>query len=520
VDALDLVVTWLQAVEADDWQTVWECHAPDSLILAAHQVIPRQVVPPDVFAQCQRTITEHQPLDARLRFRGRRAELVPLPETAVVMVDLTEGRSGRACRAAFVVGRTGITGIVADPASPEAAAVEAAADLAQVPGALDWSMMHLSALHHSFARRCVGLPLPVRALPDQRFTCQGRGECCRVGKWQVPVSDNERLAADDLLTKLHLPALTLREPAETPGFPSPAAMDLRHFLAPDPATGACGLLDEDRHCRLHGRLGWQPIPVCQTYPVFGIATPDSLDVTAYYSCQTVCENTGERLQDQAPALQQRFWPLQNRLRRIPAHLPMANGLPVTMAWEDYRDIETRLLAHLADLPAAGAAALADGSAYLADILEGYSSSAAWSVAATLMVLLKPLPPGGDWKGGWLGGAYQEAWQAVDRSDVRYVSDGEMVSRFLRSVLFRKPGLPEAGVGHAWGVTLLVQRMVVEDARFRALRAGRQATEAADVLAAIRATETLVGHARLAHAVHGLPDDPMESPAVWAALIGA
>ena len=86
------------------------------------------------------------------------------------------------------------------------------------------------------------------------------------------------------------------------------------------------------------------------------------------------------------------------------------------------------------------------------------------------------------------------------------------------MLFRKPGLPEAGVGHAWGVTLLVHRMVVEDARFRAWRAGRSETDTEDVLAAVRATETLVGHAKLGHAVHNLPGDPLESPAVWAALI--
>jgi len=94
----------------------------------------------------------------------------------------------------------------------------------------------------------------------------------------------------------------------------------------------------------------------------------------------------------------------------------------------------------------------------------------------------------------MGGGYREAWQAVHESDVRYVSDGAMISRFLRSLLYRKPGLPEAGVGHAWGITLLAHRMVIEDARFRAWRDGRTTTDAGDTLAAVRAAEKLFSHA--------------------------
>jgi hypothetical protein len=232
----------------------------------------------------------------------------------------------------------------------------------------------------------------------------------------------------------------------------------------------------------------------------------------------VCDNHGELLQAQEAALQQRFWPLQHRLRRLPDRLPMANGHAVTMAWPDYRDLESRLLDILADLPAKGPQALIEGSRYLAGMLEGYTADAVWSLDQVFEALLKPRPADGDWKGGWMGGGYQEAWQAIRQAPVQYVSDGAMVSRFLRSVFFRKPGLPEGGVGHAWGVTLLVHRMVVEDARFRAWRAARGETTPEDVLAAVRATEALVGHSKLAHAVHGLPGDPMESPAVWAALI--
>jgi hypothetical protein len=383
---------------------------------------------------------------------------------------------------------------------------------------VDWGRLHLTALHHSFARRRIGLPLPIRALPEQRFTCQGRGDCCRVGKWQVTLSDNEWLAAENLLTTLQLPPLTAREAVTPPGFPSPAAMDLRHVLAPDPTTGACVELDGHHRCRLHGQMGWQPIAVCQTYPMFGLVTPDGIDVTAYFTCETVCANQGERLQDQALDLRQRFWPLQHQLRRLPDRLPLANGRAMTMAWPDYRDVEARLLTLLASLPEQGPGALAAGSRYLAERLDGYNATTVWTLDQVFDVLLNPRPAGQDWLGGWMGGRYVEAWQAIRQSPVAFASDGDVISRYLRSVLFRKPGLPEGGVGHAWGVTLLAHRMVIEDARFRAWRAGRQETTAADVLAAVRATEVLVGHARLANAVHGLPGDPMESPAVWAALI--
>lgn len=518
MDALELVTTWLQAVDAGDWQTVWECHAPDSLILAAHQVLPRQHVAPQTYVQTQRTIAARQAPDHRRRFVAGKATWHPVPDQAVVLVDLTDTVSGVACQAAFLVGATGITGIVVDPPSPGTAALEAAADLVQVPGSLDWRRMHLSALHHSFARRRLGFDQAVRTLPEQRFTCQGRGDCCHVGKWQASLSDNDRLAADALVKGLHLPALAFREPPSSPGFPSPAATDLRHHLAPAAITGACTLLDAACRCRVHGDLGWQPLPVCASYPLIAVATPDGLDVTASFTCETVCRNQGAPLTDQVPALRTRLWPLQHRLRHLPDRLRCATGHPPTMPWSEYRALETTLLAHLADLPIRGETALTDGSTTLATVLGTAAPRTGWTVDRLVAGLLTTRPPGTGNQHGWLDEASPTAWQAVRDADIRLVDDGEMMSRFLRSVLFRKPGLPEAGIGHAWGVTLLVHRLAADDARHRALRAGRNETDATDVLAAIRATETLVGHARLAQTALGLPGYPLESPAMWAALM--
>lgn len=516
MDALELVATWLHAVDQTDWQTVWECHAPESLILAGPQVIPRHNVDPALFVEYQQAVAAQTDAGRRWRFRPVGQDLVPVPDGVVVTVQLAETVSGLTFTAAFVVSRSGILGIAVDLPDPARAMAEALGDLAQVPAPSDWSQMSLTALHHGFERRHIGLQAALRALPSARFTCRSRGECCHVGKWGARISDNEWQAASHLAAALGLPALALKTPAEPPAFPSPVALDLRHCLAGG-ATTACTALGEDRRCQVHAGLGWQPIPVCSTYPIIGIWTPDGIDVTAYFSCRTVCENDGAPLHEQSDDFRARFWPMQHRLPRIPPTLTVVSGHAETLPWADYRQLEAALLDVLARLPTAGPGVLSEGTALMAGMQVRHVTGDI-TLDGLLMPILGDKPADVLWKGGWMGGRARQAWTLVRSQFVRFQSDHAMISRYLQSVYFRKPGLPESGIGFAWGTTLLAYRMIVEDARFRAWRAGRSETLPEDVLSAIRATEALVGHAGLSGALGELPDHPLESPDVWAVIL--
>lgn len=507
---------WFSALQAGDWQAHWALYAPDALLLVGPQILPRHAVEPALYQGAMTTMVE--------RLRGTdhpELGLIGYPEVKgdTVLATVREARSGVTAKAAFVCGRDGIRAMVVNPVANLPIMAQAGADLAQVPGKASGRQMYLSPLHHSFARRLRGLAGPVRALPEARFTCQGRGECCQIARWDIMLSDNELQAVRLVADSTKGLAVTTKEPTPPPGFNDPYASTRRRPLL-GRQDGACHQLDAKGRCSLHARLGFQPIPVCQTYPLAAARTPDGWDVTAHFTCRTVCENQGALLADQEASIKERFWSIQHQVARIPDLLPAVGGgaIPPTVPWEIYRWLEGELL----DILAAGQhdldAALLKGNRRFLAALGKTPSPMPVPLTAVFRAALADLPTGESWKRGWLGGCYWEAWEAERGGHVRFVADPDLLVRYLRAVLFRKMGLDVAGIGLPWGATLLAYRMVKADACFRAWRDGRDATSREDLLEAIREVDLLFAYDPVPQRLSAGLGGTLESPGTWDHLV--
>lgn len=135
--------------------------------------------------------------------------------------------------------------------------------------------------------------------PEQRFTCQQCGRCCRRG-WEIVALGNEvkdyraQGAARWFRETADAPEGTHRDPFERlrgrPGY-------YRIRKRPD---GACGFLSPDDRCRIHEELGEERKPLtCRTFP-FRFHPAEGEDIVSVsYSCPTVVANAGTRITRQA-----------------------------------------------------------------------------------------------------------------------------------------------------------------------------------------------------------------------------
>ena len=134
--------------------------------------------------------------------------------------------------------------------------------------------------------------VPLRIDPDQRFSCAQCGRCCRRG--EVVVSEAEvdsyrkreagrwfRERDDAAEGAEHEPFEPIRG---APGF---------HRIR-QRSDGACGFLSRENRCRLHDELGGRRKPLtCRLFPYRFHPAPDSIVVTASFSCPTIAANGGE-----------------------------------------------------------------------------------------------------------------------------------------------------------------------------------------------------------------------------------
>ncbi len=184
------------------------------------------------------------------------------------------------------------------------------------------------------------LPLLAAAAP-YRFACHGCGACCRTG-WQARLTPEEaaRFAGHDWA-------------AEDPRF---AGGFLDEERRPDGSVevrlkwtgGRCIFLDPDDLCRIHKRLGGEAKPdVCQKFPLSFVRAPDgSLDVTVLPECESWHEGyrSGEVVDPRDPA----YARIAERTAvPAPDSLPLREGGPVVLAWDEVRDLQRRLGARAA-----------------------------------------------------------------------------------------------------------------------------------------------------------------------------
>jgi Fe-S-cluster containining protein len=145
--------------------------------------------------------------------------------------------------------------------------------------------------------------------PDQRFTCQQCGRCCRRG-WDIAITPGEaeayrRSGAERWFREAEdAPEGARVDPFE----PVPGHTELlRIRKRPD---GACGFLSPENRCRIHEEMGGPRKPLtCRLFPFSFHAAEGPPLLTASFCCPTVVGNTGALLREQATELAglQREW---------------------------------------------------------------------------------------------------------------------------------------------------------------------------------------------------------------------
>lgn len=194
------------------------------------------------------------------------------------------------------------------------------------------------------------MKLPVlAAAPPYRFACHGCGACCRTG-WQARVTPEEaaRFAGHDWAAEDARFAGGFLDEEKRPD----GTVEVRLRWT----GGRCIFLDPDDLCRIHKRLGGEAKPdVCQKFPLSFVRAPDgSLDVTVLPECETWHDGhrTGEIVDPRDPT----FARIAERTAvPAPDSLPLREGGPVVLAWDEVRDLQRRLGARTAAAPDLSAA---------------------------------------------------------------------------------------------------------------------------------------------------------------------
>jgi Fe-S-cluster containining protein len=128
--------------------------------------------------------------------------------------------------------------------------------------------------------------------PEQRFTCQSCGRCCRRG-WDIALTQQEvegyrKAGVERLFSESEGGAEgASRDPFE----PVPGHAPFHRIRRrPD---GACGFLSKDNRCRIHEELGEARKPLtCQVFPYEFAASGEVSRATASFACPTIVSNLG------------------------------------------------------------------------------------------------------------------------------------------------------------------------------------------------------------------------------------
>ena len=342
----------------------------------------------------------------------------------------------------------------------------------------------LTGLALSFHRRHGQLELPLLALPESRFTCQGRGDCCKVARWGEVATHGNALRA---LVRMPWDDLGVQGPRLQPMPPDTTGHAPQNlFMFEGDAHGNCLALVEGT-CEVHKALGWQPLDPCMQYPFIFSVTPDGICVTASHTCHTVAENQGQPVAERADDLRQRFQPMRPRLTPIREPLSLYPRGP-RISWPAWRLVEQRLLDVLAQPDQTVEQRLMLGNRLMlallwvtddpARILDREDVADAWADAlpefpvadcraadGLAEFLLQSQGPDVPWSP--MGGGRREAWEIGRGRTLGPALDVAMLTRYLRTVLFRKLGMSRMGAIYPWAMTNWINRLWHRETLYRA-----------------------------------------------------
>ncbi len=162
---------------------------------------------------------------------------------------------------------------------------------------------------------------------NARYRCVGCGHCCRQ-QWVVEVEKECRDALpDDLKAKI--------EPSQQQ-YPEAAGI-----LKAGQSEAGCPLLDTDKLCVIHKRLGYDAKPfVCRAFPFRFIETPRGVAVDVSFVCNGVLNNRGDSIEQHRPEIEKLY---AGSTRRIKVGERVLLKSKTSVTFDAYRLIEESLL---------------------------------------------------------------------------------------------------------------------------------------------------------------------------------
>ncbi|MNR86744.1 hypothetical protein D3C72_176000 [compost metagenome] len=366
-------------------------------------------------------------------------------------------------------------------------------------------------------------PPKLVVLPESRFTCQDRGECCHVGRWGVEISTeaHEALARvewNGVLTGLEGKELFRELPArngdEAPrmGFSVNATDTCVFHLPLEDGSG--------KYCGIHATVGSPVSLACDTYPFTFTVTPDGVCAYTSFVCRTSASNQGQVFSERETNILTRFRRLQGAVPRVEDRVPWSKWSDA-LPWTAYRQIETHLLDILGRETIPHYNRLLDAYRFMV-ILESSREivqdddawiANAWErlAEAPPLDMPEPVDPQDEMvklltilmlsSKGHLDQLFDYKEFEADYASLVAeppelepdAKGADLLTRFIRRVLFQKRHLGKLGAVFNFQLVLLGYRAVSLYARYRKFRKGESQVDTEDLYTAIRAHDQVMLH---------------------------
>lgn|GEM_PF-1747529 len=496
--------------EDQDWTTYLAIYHPEASVTIGSRLLPRNQLTPELFETWfEEAFLLAQPDRPPARFTCTGGQVIEADareaHLALTILEMGSGWSGEAhawvrhSDGAWLLGGACFVGPGQPVPNMRTLPVFVAIELALLEGSQEPGVLLLSPLDTSFHRMLDRRTETFMALEEARFTCQNSGHCCS-GGLAVGLSDLEGMAIHNHPVSridARIPERTLVQGADG------------HAWQTAPDGERCGY-HHDASCTLHATVGLSPFVSCATYPIGFTRTPSGVRVWSSFTCPTVRGNLGERLEQRHTDFSARFRLVRDGSEMVPDEIPWRPDGPVCnhadlTTWEAALlevlatgpiPVQARLdrIARMVHDPGHPRPVLKTRGAVRGD-LDTEATPLPVSVdrmMASFLVarfLKTRIPAATDWS-GQVTDPLERHWALAD---IEIGPERDLVTRFLRQLLFRQQNLERVGaVGHVHRM-VWIGRAIDQVARFCAAVEGRIETSDADWEAAVDAAERAFQH---------------------------
>ena len=497
------------------------CYSPDALVVAGDRIAPRGAM----------TVSEYQKVMEEGDLKSYRLVSVdpegyaPSDEDVVVAFKAEDPSQRRFDFLAWLT-RDPAGWMLVGMIAQEADSLRSWSELqARVWGELA-QRDHMPSYHpiDLIVRRLWPQDLPkLIALPESRFTCQDRGECCHVGRWgvEIPAEAHEALTRvewNGVITGLEGKQLFRELPPRSGEEKGRISFEVN---ASDSCVFHLPVEDGSRKiCGVHATLGRPVVLVCETYPFTFTETPDGVCAYTSFVCRSSASNQGQLFTEREENILTRFRRLQGAVPRVEDRVPWSEWSDA-IPWTAYRQIEQHLLDLLGreDLPhynrlvdayrfmvllESSREVVQDDDAWIANAWERLASAPPLEVeepfeahdemVKLLTILMLSSKGHLDQLFDYKQFDADYAFLVADAPELRPDAEGaELLTRFIRRVLFQKRHLGKLGAVFNFQLVILAFRAVSLYARYRKFRTGESLVDTEDLFTAIRAHDQVMLH---------------------------